>query len=59
MIQKIKLDFSPSVNLWPIIVDIITKNRNKIVVSVGTKLAMPAFHIQVIYFSSSLSDSPF
>ena len=28
MIQKIKLDFTPSVNLGPIIVDIITKNKN-------------------------------
>ena len=30
MIQKIKLDFTHSVNLWPIIVDIITKKENKI-----------------------------
>ena len=54
--QKIKLDFAPSVNLGPIIVDIITKN--KIDVPFGTKLAMPAFHTQVI-FISSLFDIPF
>ena len=51
MIQKIKLDFAISVNLGPIIVDIITnkKNNNKIDVPVGTELAMPAFHTQVIF----------
>ena len=47
MIQKIKLDFTPSVNLGPIIVDIITKNKNKVDVPVGAGLAMPAFHTQL------------
>ena len=37
-----------SVNLGPIIVDIITKKKKKIDVPVGTDLAMPAFHTQVI-----------
>ena len=49
MIQKIKLDMTPSVNLGPIIVDIITKKKKKIDVPGGTKLAMPAFHTQVIF----------
>ena len=49
MIQKIKLYFTPSVNLGPIIVDIITKNKNKKDVPVGTELAMPAFHLKVIF----------
>ena len=47
MIQNIKLDFTPSVNLLPIIVDIY-KKKKKIDVPVGTELAMPAFHTQVI-----------
>ena len=47
MIHKIKLDFTPSVNLGPTIVDIITKNKNKIDVPVGTELATPAFYTQV------------
>ena len=42
MIQKIKLDLAPSVNLGHIIVDIITKKKNS--VPVGTELAMPAFY---------------
>ena len=38
MIQKIKLDFIPSVNLGPITVDINNKkNKNKIDVPVGTE----------------------
>ena len=49
MIQKIKLDFAPSVNLGPIIVDIMTKNKNKIDVPVGTELFMPAFYTQEIF----------
>ena len=40
-----KLDFAPSVNLGPIIVD---NNKKKIDVSVGTELAMLAFHTQLI-----------
>ena len=47
MIQKIKLDFTPSVNLEPFIVDIIIKD--KIDVPVGTKLASLAFHTQLIF----------
>ena len=60
MIQKIRSDFAPSVNLGPIIVDLITKKKkiNKIDVPVGTKLAMPAFHTHGT-FSLSLSDIPF
>ena len=52
MIQKIKLDFTPSVNLGPIIVYILTKNKNKIDVPVGTGLAMPAVtsHILVYHY---------
>ena len=51
MIQKIRLDFVPSVNLGPIIVDIITKKEkgNKTDVPAETELAMPEFHTQVIY----------
>ena len=55
MIQKFKLDFTLSGNLGPIIVDIITKNKNKINVPVGTELATQAFHTHII-FSSTLSD---
>ena len=58
MVQKFKLDFTPSVNLGPIIVDIVTKNKIKIDVPAGTGLAMPAFHTQVIFYLS-LSDIPF
>ena len=39
MIQKIKLKFTHSVNLGPIIVNIITKNKYKIDVPVVTELA--------------------
>ena len=39
MIQKIKLDFTPSVNLGPIIVAINNKKEKYIVVPVGTELA--------------------
>ena len=51
MIQKIKLDFIPSVNLGPIIVDINNKKEKekKIDVPVGTELATPVFHTQVIF----------
>ena len=48
MIQKVKLDFTPSVNLGPIIVDI-NNIKMKIDVPVGTELAMPAFHTQVLF----------
>ena len=44
VIRKIKLELALSVNLGPIIVDIITKNKNKIDVPVGIELAMSAFH---------------
>ena len=41
LIQKIKLDFTHSVNLGPISVDIIAKKKklNKIDIPVGTKIA--------------------
>ena len=48
MILKIKLDFIPSLKLRPIIVDI-NRKKNKIDIPVGTKLAVPAFHTQVLF----------
>ena len=45
MIQKIILDFTPSLNLGPIVVDII----KKIDVPVGIEVPTPAFHTQVIF----------
>ena len=64
MDQKIKLDFTHSVNLGSISVDIITKKKeNKIDVPMGTEIAISClqsqhFNTQVI-LSSSLSDIPF
>ena len=50
MIQKNELDFTPSVKLGPIIGDInLKKKKKKIDVPVGPKLAMPAFHKQVLF----------
>ena len=43
---KDKLDFAPSVNLGPIIVD---NNKKKTDVPVGTELAMLAFYPHVIF----------
>ena len=65
MIQKIELNFTHSVNLGPIIVNIITKNKNeiKIDIPVVTELAtscLPSQHFNRLeYFSLSLSDIPF
>ena len=61
MIQKIKLDFTHSVNWGPIIVDTKKEKLNKKDVLVGTEMATSCLQslTHKYYFSSSLSDTPF
>ena len=46
VIQKVKLNLTHSVNLGPIIVNIITNNKNKIDVPVVTELAISCLQSQ-------------
>ena len=49
MVQKIEFDFTHSVNLGPIIVNILIKNKNKIDVPVVTELGtscLPSQHFK-------------
>ena len=61
MIQKIKLDFAPSVNLGPIIVDKIIKKKNKInrCPSWDKTSKASISHTSIILVHGSLSSIPF